>query len=258
MSAPQKLDVKTAALAIIGNEILSGRTQDMHTAWIAERLTNNGVLLGEVRIIPDDEALIVSTVNDLRQRYELVLTTGGIGPTHDDITAFCIAKAFGVPLERNEDAYHLLEEHYGVQEMTPPRIKMSMLPKGARLIPNPVTAAPGFVIQNVYVMAGVPRIMQAMFDYILGTVKTDKPILSNTVTCSLMESVLAEDLSQLQDRYPDTQIGSYPHYRGGVLGLSIVIRAIDDSRLEVATKELIELIRAHGDEPRALNIRAGG
>ena len=250
-------DIFKAALVVIGNEILAGRTQDTNTPWIAERLVMRGILIGEVRIIPDEAEVIIGTVNEVRRKYDYVFTTGGIGPTHDDITAECVAKAFNLPLERSEVAFRMLEEHYGLEELTPPRAKMSMIPQGARLIPNPVTAAPGFIIENVYVMAGVPRIMQAMLDHIIGMIQAGKPILSNTVACTLPESVLAEELEGMQKRYPRIQIGSYPHYRGGVLGLSLVLRGTDKTSLEAATAELIAAIKAHGDEPRALSIRTG-
>jgi molybdenum cofactor synthesis domain-containing protein len=248
-------DIFRASLAIIGNEILAGRTQDSNTPWIAERLTEHGIVLCEVRIIPDDPDVIVSTVQALSKAYDYVFTTGGIGPTHDDITAECVAKAFGVPLERSDEAFRALEEHYGIEELTPPRAKMSFVPRGARLIPNPVTAAPGFIIENVHVMAGVPRIMQAMLDYVLETIKAGKPILSNTVTCMLPESVLAQDMENLQARYPAIQLGSYPHYRGGTLGLSLVLRGTEPDDLGRATNELIAIIKKHGDEPRALSLR---
>lgn len=249
-------DTFSAALVIIGNEILSGRTQDTNTPWVAQRLTERGILLAEVRVIPDIEEVIIRTVNQLREIYDYVFTTGGIGPTHDDITAECVAKAFGLTLARDEEAFRMLEEHYGIEELTPPRAKMSLVPKGAKLIPNPVSAAPGFNIENVYVMAGVPRIMQAMLDHVMGTIEAGQPILSNTVACGLPESILAEDLSDLAARYPDIQIGSYPHYRGGVLGLSLVLRGMNAASLDPATQELIELIKKHGDEPRALSIKS--
>ncbi|MCB9990981.1 MAG: competence/damage-inducible protein A [Rhodospirillales bacterium] len=248
-------DVFSAALVIIGNEILAGRTQDTNTPWIAERLTAHGILLNEVRIIPDEEPEIIHAVRSLYPKYDYVFTTGGIGPTHDDITADCVAKAFDAQLVRNEEAFRMLEEHYGLEELTPPRAKMCMIPAGASLIPNPVTAAPGFIMENVHVMAGVPRIMQAMLDHVLGMIKAGKPILSNTVACSLPESAVAEDVTALQETYAEIQIGSYPHYRGGVLGLSLVLRGTDKDRLEAATAELLEIIRKHGDEPRALSIR---
>lgn len=253
-----KLDTFSAALVIVGNEILSGRTQDTNTPWIAERLTERGIILGEVRVIPDEESVIVFTINELREKFDYVFSTGGIGPTHDDITAECVAKAFGVKLTQNEDAFRMLEEHYGLEEITPARAKMCLIPEGATLIPNPVTAAPGFIMGNVHVMAGVPRIMQAMLDHVMNVIVAGKPILSNTVACMLAESVVAEDLGRLQDRYPDVQIGSYPHYRGGTLGLSIVLRATNMASLEQATHELLALIRKHGDEPRALSVRSPG
>jgi molybdenum cofactor synthesis domain-containing protein len=252
----EKLDTFTAALVIIGNEILSGRTQDSNTPWIAERLTERGILLGEVRVIPDEEAVIIFTINELREKFDYVFSTGGIGPTHDDITAECVAKAFGVPLVQNDEAFKMLEDHYGLEELTPPRAKMCLIPEGAALIPNPVTAAPGFNMGNVYVMAGVPRIMQAMLDHVMGVIVAGKPILSSTVSCTLTESAIASDLEDLQERYQDVQIGSYPHYRGGSLGLSLVMRATNGPSLEAATAELVDIIRKHGDEPRALSIRS--
>lgn len=258
MSQLENPDTFKAALVIIGNEILSGRTADANTPWIAERLTERGILLAEVRIIPDVERVVIDTVNQLRAGYHYVFTTGGIGPTHDDITAECVAKAFGVALEQNDEAFRMLENHYGIENLTPPRVKMAFIPKGAALIPNPVSAAPGFIIGNVHVMAGVPRIMQAMMDHILGEIKAGKPILSNSVACQLPESKVADDLTALQGRYPDVDIGSYPHYRGGSLGLSLVLRSTHNEHLDLATGELIAIIRRHGDEPRAISVRSSG
>ncbi len=249
-------DIYSAGLIIVGNEILSGRTQDTNTHWIAERLIGRGILLSEVRIIPDVEKEIVGAVKDLAGKYDYIFTTGGIGPTHDDITAECVAKAFGVELEQNTEAFRVLEEHYGVENLDEARLKMANIPVGAKLIPNPVSAAPGFIIENTHVMAGVPRIMQAMLDHVLSTIEAGSPILSNTVACSLQESVVAKDLSQLQDEYDNLTIGSYPHYRGGTFGLSIVLRGTDQDILEKATKKLIKIIEGHGDEPRALSVRS--
>jgi molybdenum cofactor synthesis domain-containing protein len=254
--ADRQQDIYSAALVVIGNEILSGRTSDANTPWIAERLNSRGIVLSEVRIIADKAASIVDAVNTLRTRFDYVFTTGGIGPTHDDITAECVAKAFGLELERNTKAFEMLEEYYGLEELTPPRAKMSLIPVGATLIPNPVSAAPGFIIENVYVMAGVPRIMQAMMDHILSGIKAGKPILSNTIACTLPESIIATELGKLQDEYPDIEIGSYPHYRGGALGLNLVLRSTKRERLQAATDELIALIKAFGDEPRALSIKS--
>lgn len=247
-------EVFRAGLVIIGNEILSGRTHDANTPWIAERLTERGIVLAEVRVVPDEEAEIVRAVNDLRARFDYVFTTGGIGPTHDDITAASIAAAFGAALEENPQARRILEEHYGADDLTDARLKMAQAPVGAQLIPNPVSAAPGFVMGNVYVMAGVPRIMQAMFDHIIDTIRAGRPILSSTVTCGLPESVMAADMTALQERYPALQIGSYPHFRAGDLGLSVVLRGTDRGMLACATDELIVMIRRHGEEPRAVSM----
>lgn len=251
-------DTYKAALVIIGNEILSGRTADANTPWIAERLTERGILLAEVRIIPDVADVIVGTVNYLREQYDYVFTTGGIGPTHDDITAACVARAFGVDLVRDPEAFRILEEYYGIENLTQPRAKMAMVPAGSTLIPNPVSAAPGFIVGNVYVMAGVPRIMQAMMDHVLNEIRAGKPILSNTVSCGLPESKVAEDLTVLQEKYPDIDIGSYPHYRGGMLGLSVVLRGTNNEHLDLATAEVLQIIKKHGDEPRAVSIRSSG
>jgi molybdenum cofactor synthesis domain-containing protein len=251
-------DVFKAGLIIIGNEILSGRTADTNTPWIAERLTERGVLLAEVRIIPDVESVIIETVRKLSAMYDYVFTTGGIGPTHDDITAECVAKAFGVPLIQDPDAFKILEDYYGIENLTDARIKMAKVPQGSKLIPNPVSAAPGFIIKNVHVMAGVPRIMQAMMDHVMNEIKAGKPILSNTIACSLPESKVADDLTALQAQYTDIDIGSYPHYRGGSLGLSLVLRGTNNEHLDLATAEIIKIVRKHGDEPKAISIRSTG
>ena len=249
-------DTFKAALVIIGNEILSGRTVDANTPWIAERLTERGILLAEVRIIPDVERVIVDTVNFLRAQYDYVFTTGGIGPTHDDITAESIAKAFELPLVRDADAFKTLENYYGIENLTAPRAKMAMVPKGSKLIPNPVSAAPGFITENVHVMAGVPRIMQPMLEHVLDEIKAGKPILSNTIACNLTESQVAEDLTALQAKYADIDIGSYPHYRGGALGLSLVLRGTNTEHLDLATAEVIAMIKRLGDDPKAISIRS--
>ena len=245
----------SGAILIIGNEILSGRTQDTNTHWMAARLTAKGIVLGEVRVVPHDHEVIVAAVDELRLRFHYVFTTGGIGPTHDDITAEAVADAFGVQLVMNEEACRAMEIHYGKDNMSDARLKMAMIPEGAALIPNSVSAAPGFIMENVYVMAGVPRIMQAMMDYVLSHIPGGKPVLSNTVSCRLLESAIAEDLTKLQEKYEGIQIGSYPHYRGGEAGLSLVLRGTDPRTLEQATEGVLRLVRSHGDEPRAMSIR---
>ncbi len=252
-------DVYKTALIVIGNEILSGRTQDANTSWIAENLMSMGVILHQVRVVPDIEDEIIMAVNELRGKMDYVFTTGGIGPTHDDITAESIAKAFGLKLELNKEAYDILVRHYGSEkEVTPPRKKMAMIPAGASLINNPVSGAPGFQIENVFVLAGVPRIMQAMFDDVVTRLNRGKPVLSNTIACSLAESVIAEPLEKIQKNYPAVNIGSYPHFRGGILGLSLVLRSTDDETLDSATRDVIALIAAQGGEPNALSIQSSG
>jgi molybdenum cofactor synthesis domain-containing protein len=245
----------TAALIIIGNEILSGRTKDANTSWIAEKLVNRGITLREVRTIPDEKQVIADTVNELRGREDYVFTTGGIGPTHDDITAESIAHAFGVELELNDEAYAELLAHYKDEsEITPARKKMAMIPEGATLINNPVSGAAGIVMENVYVMAGVPRIMQAMFDSIVDTLAEGLPIISQTITCELPESAIADGLTAIQGRHPETDIGSYPNYRMGVFGVSLVIRSTDKEAVRAAGLEVIALVQSLGVEPSAVTV----
>lgn len=249
----------TAGLIIIGNEILSGRTPDTNTQWIADKLTHLGIRLMEVRVIPDQETAIGDAVLAMKGKVTYLFTTGGIGPTHDDITAASIATAFKADLVVHPEARQLLVSHYGGEEhLTGPRLKMAMMPEGAELIQNPVSAAPGFKIENVYVMAGVPRIMQAMLDGIIAGLEPGKPILSNTVTCGLGESSIARDLEKIQNEYPDVEIGSYPHYRSGILGLSLVLRSTNNDLLHKATGQIVAMIRDHGGEPRAISVKSAG
>lgn len=250
-------DIYSIALIIIGNEILSGRTQDTNTSWIAEHVNKIGLALHQVRVVPDVEEEIITAIHDLKGKVDYVFTTGGIGPTHDDITSEAVAKAFGKKLVLNDEAYQVLVRHYGDESLvTAPRKKMAMIPEGARLINNPVSGAPGFQIDNVFVMAGVPRIMQAMFDDVKDRLKRGKPVLSNTIACSLAESALAEGLSAIQDKYPTVSIGSYPHFRGGILGLSLVLRSSDNDMLDAATTDVIALVNDLGGEPNALSIQS--
>lgn len=257
MSEEENKNQKTAAILIIGNEILSGRTLDTNTHYIAEKLVLHGIETMEVRVVPDVIETVVDSVNELRERFDFVFTTGGIGPTHDDITSEAIAKAFGVELEDNEQAYATLEEHYGVGHVTEAQAIMARVPKGAELIPNLISGAPGFVKGNVYTMAGVPRIMHAMLDFVLDRVQGGPPVLSNAVACDLKESDVAKELSLLQDSFPDVMVGSYPHYRGGALGLSIVLRSVDRDRLDEATQGAIDLIHRNGSKPTAVSVRNG-
>ena len=242
-------EIYTAALIIIGDEVLSGRTKDANTPYVAEKLNDSGVRLKEVRIIPDDAQVIIDTVNELRAAHNYVFTTGGIGPTHDDITSENVAAAFGVELELNEAAYaELLAYYKDESEITESRKKMAIIPKGAKLIENPVSGAPGIHIGNVYVMAGVPRIMQAMLDSILPTLTGGAAVVSRSVDADLAESFVADGLAQIQKKYDDVAIGSYPKYQNGKFGTSLVMRGTDESALEACVQDVAELVRSLGEK----------
>ena len=242
-------DIYTAAIIIIGDEILSGRTQDTNTSYIASKLNEVGVRLAEARVIPDDKEKIIETVNELRAAHDYVFTTGGIGPTHDDITAESIADAFGVVLEFNDDAYQCLLSYYDKEsDITESRRKMAYIPKGAKLIDNPVSGAPGIHIENVFAFAGVPRICQAMFDFVSHQLKGGQPMVSRSVSCNLAESFVAEGLGKIQDQYSMIAIGSYPQYQNGKFGTMLVLRSIDESALAKATQDVVDLTKSLGEE----------
>lgn len=238
--------IVTAAVLVIGDEILSGRTKDANMAFLAEQLTERGIRLREARVVPDDPEEIVAAVNALRTRYDHVFTTGGIGPTHDDITAECVARAFGVPLLRHPEAVRRLEAHYEAGQLNEARLRMAHVPDGGELIDNPISAAPGFRIGNVHVMAGVPRIMQAMFDGIAPSLTGGDRVLSRTVTCDLGEGVIAAGLGAIATGYPDLSIGSYPYFRAGRFGTSLVLRGTDAARLTSATEAVRGLVVSLG------------
>jgi molybdenum cofactor synthesis domain-containing protein len=238
----------TAALIIIGNEILSGRTQDKNLSHIALKLNDAGVQLREVRVIPDIEDTIVDTVNTLRAAHDYVFTTGGIGPTHDDITTAAIAKAFGVAVIRHPEAEKILRAHYTGGQINDARLKMADVPEGAQLLDNPVSSAPGFRIGNVYVMAGVPRIMQAMLDAILPELKGGAPVLTLTITTDLPEGDIAAGLTDIQNRYMDIDIGSYPMYKMGSFSTSLVLRSPDAARNDDAAAEIHAMIVTAGGQ----------
>jgi len=241
--------IVTAAVLIIGNEILSGRTQDVNLAYLAKRLNALGLRLHEARVIADVEADIVAAVNACRARYDYVLTTGGIGPTHDDITAECVAKAFGVPLIRNPEAVARLERHYQPGMLNEARLRMANTPEGATLIDNPVSTAPGFQIGNVFVLAGIPSIMQAMFEGLKDRLVGGAPVLSRTVSAFVPEGTIAKGLGELQGRYADLDIGSYPYFRQGRYGASFVLRGTEPARIDGAAAELRALITGLGADP---------
>jgi molybdenum cofactor synthesis domain-containing protein len=239
----------TACVLIIGNEILSGRVQDENVAFLAKGLNEVGIRLKEVRVIPDDSDTIVNTVNEVRRAFDYVFTTGGIGPTHDDITAQCIADAFAVKLILHPEAKRLLEGHYPPDAVNEARMRMAHVPDGARLLPNPISRAPGFQIGNVYVMAGVPQIMQATFNELRYHLRGGAKMLSRSVSCSLGEGILAKPLGELQARYGDLEIGSYPYFRRADFGVTLVIRGTDRRRLNDAIEELKTMILELGGDP---------
>jgi molybdenum cofactor synthesis domain-containing protein len=241
----------TAALVIIGNEILSGRTHDVNGQWLGQRLAGMGIPLREVRVVADDRDAIVEAVNALRARNTYVFTTGGIGPTHDDITTACVAAAFGAEVELNAEAKTRLEAHYGErhQDLNEARLRMAHIPVGATLIDNPVSAAPGFRLENVHVLAGVPPIMRAMFDGIAHTLVGGDPILSLAVTAHVREGDMAAPLGALQERFPQTDIGSYPFAKGNRIGASVVIRGTDPQELRDVGARVADLMRGLGEEP---------
>jgi molybdenum cofactor synthesis domain-containing protein len=240
----------TACVVIIGNEILSGRTQDENLAFLAKGLNEVGIRLREARVIADDAATIIATINEVRRKFDHVFTTGGIGPTHDDITSASIAEAFGVPLILHPEAKRLLESHYPPGGLNEARLRMAHVPEGAVLLPNPISRAPGFRIDNVYVLPGVPQIMQAIFSELKHRLRGGARLLSRSVSCALSEGALAKELSALQERYTDLEIGSYPYFRRSDFGVTLVLRGTEKSRLAAAVEELKALIRRLGGDPQ--------
>ena len=232
-----------AALIIIGNEILSGRTKDKNLAYLAEWLNEIGIQLYEVRVIRDDEKEIIDCVNLLRKKYDYVFTTGGIGPTHDDITTESIAKAFNVELETNPEALKILQSYYKEGELNEARLKMTLLPKGAELVENPVTKAPGFKMENVFVMAGIPSIMQGMLEGAKVFLKIGNKMTSKSIDVFMPESYVAEELSKMQDNYPEVEIGSYPFNKEGQFGTSLVMRSANLDILERCASDVAEMVK---------------
>jgi molybdenum cofactor synthesis domain-containing protein len=237
----------TACLLVIGNEVLSGRTQDLNIKYLATRLGEIGLPLREVRVIPDVAETIVGTVNEVRARFDQVFTTGGIGPTHDDITSECVAAAFGVPWEKHPEAWARLEASYRPGEFNAARQRMATMPRGARLIENAISVAPGFSIGNVHVLAGVPRIMQAMFESLAPTLAGGMPVAARAVhTTELAEGQLAEGLARIQAAHPDVDLGSYPYYRPSGNGVALVAKGTDPAALEAVIDQVAALITAMG------------
>ena len=231
-----------AAILIIGNEILSGRTQDTNTSIIALWLNSIGVKVNEVRVIPDIEKTIIDTVNKLRRLNDYVFTTGGIGPTHDDITAESISKAFGLNYEIHKDAYKILESYYKLGEFNEGRQKMIWMPKDAKLILNPTSGAPGFSIENVFCLPGVPSILKSMLGGIKNSIVGGKPILSHTISLKTVESEIVSSLTEIQNNNKEVEIGSYPFFQAGKLGVSIVMRSEDQSKIDLCNSQILKFV----------------
>ena len=254
MSAPTSpASVVTAAMLAIGDELLSGRTKDKNIGHLADVMTMSGIDLKEVRIVADEEEDIVEALNALRKRYDYVFTSGGIGPTHDDITADAVSAAFGLPCEHDAEAMRLLGDMYRTREMefTDARKRMARMPRGAAHIANPVSVAPGFIVDNVYVMAGVPQVFQAMLDNIIPTLKTGSKILSHAVSSPYGEGDIGTLLANVQKAHPETSIGSYPRYDGKKFSTEIVVRARDIAAVDAAAQDVSAMIESIGREKAA-------
>ena len=232
-----------AAILIIGNEILSGRTQDTNTGTLANWLNSIGVKVNEVRVVPDIEKKIVDTLNVLRKENNYVFATGGIGPTHDDITAQSVAKAFGLKYEIHKEAFKILEAYYKPGEFNEGRQKMVWMPENADLILNPTSGAPGFSIKNVFCLPGVPSILKSMLGGIRNKIVGGQPILSHTISLRTVESEIANSLTKVQDKNKDVEIGSYPFFHAGKLGVSIVLRSEDQSKIDICNSEILKFIK---------------
>ncbi len=238
----------TAAIIIIGNEVLSGRTKDINTSTLAKWLNSLGIEVREVRIVPDDEIAIIHTVNFLRERFNYIFTTGGIGPTHDDITAVSISKAFKLEYGFHKEAYSILEKYYNPGEFNDGRQKMAKMPVKAKLILNPTSGAPGFYIENVFCLPGVPSILQSMIGGLNNILVGGDPILNLTISLRTVESEIAKSISEIQNKNSDVEIGSYPFFRAGKLGVSIVVRSSNKEKLKICKDEILQLVKSKSIE----------
>jgi molybdenum cofactor synthesis domain-containing protein len=250
-AAPEQEPI-TAAVLVIGDEILSGRTKDKNIGYIADYLSAIGIDLREVRIVADVEEDIVAAVNALRSRYSYVFSTGGIGPTHDDITADAVAKAFGVAIDFDPRAVAILAERYGKADLNEARMRMARIPAGAELIENSVSKAPGFTLGNVHVMAGVPAIMQAMLDALAPRLKTGRKMLSRSVPAGMGEGKIAKGLAEVQAAFPDVLMGSYPTFEPGTgFTTTLVLRSREEARLAAAEEAVRAMLDAVRNSERA-------
>tara|TARA_Y100000816_G_scaffold241326_1_gene188104 strand:+ start:48 stop:797 length:750 start_codon:yes stop_codon:yes gene_type:complete len=232
-----------AAILIIGNEILSGRTQDTNTGTLANWLNSIGVKVNEVRVVPDIEKKIIDSLNVLRTENDYVFTTGGIGPTHDDITAQSVAKTFGLKYEIHKEAFKILEAYYKPGEFNEGRQKMVWMPENAELILNPTSGAPGFSVKNVFCLPGVPSILKSMLGGLKNRIVGGQPILSQTISLRTVESEIASSLNKVQDKNKEVEIGSYPFFHAGKLGVSIVLRSEDQSKIDLCNSQILEFIK---------------
>lgn len=240
---------KTASLLVIGNEILSGKTQDKNLNYIAKKLGDMGITFVEARVVRDIPEEIIKAVNELRAKYDYVFTTGGIGPTHDDITTENIARAFNKKVIRHPEAVKKLEEYYAGRPagtLNEARLKMAEVPEGAELIENPVTSAPGYKIENVFVLAGIPAIMQVMFDYSCIHLQGGQPVVSETVSCNLVEGDIADRLTAIQNEFSGIDIGSYPFLHEGTFAVSLVSRGIDAEAVKNASETIRKMVKELG------------
>jgi len=240
--------VVRACMIIIGNEILSGRTQDSNLSYLARELNELGVVMAEARVIPDIEQVIVDTINECRAQFDYVFTTGGIGPTHDDITADCIALAFGVELYLHPQAEEIIRRRQVPENVMTSRLRMARVPVGGELIDNPTGGPPGFSIGNVFAMAGVPMVMQAMTTTLGSKINGGKPVRSRSIGAYLSEGQIAQSLSDIQDRYPDIELGSYPFYRDDGFGVNLVMRGTEVEQLDIMKTEIAAMITDLGVE----------
>ena len=248
------IDEVTAAIIIIGDEILSGRTLDQNTKYIASQFSITGITLSEVRIIPDIKSRIIDAVNTLRAQVDYVFTTGGIGPTHDDITADSIAEAFDVQIDIDERALEMMRKRYKKEDLCGERLRMARIPSGAALIDNPISHTPGFILENVIVMAGIPDIMQVMLDNVIPNLRTGLPFKTLTIRVIAPESLIAIPLKEVQNQFDDLTLGSYPYIEKSVLGAYLVLRSTSQSSLTTARDILLERLRTEGLDPRIVEI----
>lgn len=254
--------IQTAAMLAIGDELLSGRTKDKNIGHLADLLTVAGIDLKEVRIVADEEDAIVEALNALRSKYTYVFTSGGIGPTHDDITADSVSMAFGVPCLHDPDAMKLLGDMYAGRglEFTEARQRMARMPQGSRHIPNPVSTAPGFIIGNVHVMAGVPQVFQAMMAHVIETLPAGQRVLSRSIACPFGEGDIGTALGAIQKAHPQTSIGSYPHFDGKRFSTELIVRARDQAIVDAAAADveaMIESIRNEKDAAAKRDLGTG-